>query len=340
MAIKTTLVSGFPKIGDTTEEQKLRRSLHLFDKGELDEERLAQVKNEVTQDVIRIQVDGGVDIVTDGQIRWDDPLTYATRKILGFKHSGLIRYFDTNTFYRQPIAESRLEAPKPISVTDYQFATANSSKPVKAVLTGPFTIAKLSANPFYREEKQLVFDLAHILHREVQALEEAGCQYIHFDEPALLSYKDEFPIVKQAYEVMTAQLTKAEKTIFLNFGNVEGIFPKIFQLPVERIGIDLSIGHPNWDIIKGTKWTKRLVAGVVDARNTKMESEGDIAQAIQGLGDQIDFEALWLSPNFSFEYLPRSNAKKKIELLVKVAKQLNELRPSGAVGQEGASVSS
>jgi len=60
MAIETTILSGFPKIGDTTEEQKLRRSLHQFDKGELSAEELEEVKNDVTCEAIQIQINAGV----------------------------------------------------------------------------------------------------------------------------------------------------------------------------------------------------------------------------------------------------------------------------------------
>ena len=87
MALETTIAGAYPKIGDTTEEQKLRRALHQFDKDELSEEDLERVKNEVTEEVIRQQLDAGIDIVTDGLIRWDDPLTYLARRISGFEIS-------------------------------------------------------------------------------------------------------------------------------------------------------------------------------------------------------------------------------------------------------------
>ncbi|MBI3999607.1 MAG: hypothetical protein HY351_03240, partial [Candidatus Omnitrophica bacterium] len=242
MALETTLAGAYPKIGDSTEEQKLRRALHQFDKSEISEEDLEQVKNEVTEEAIRQQIEAGLDLVTDGLIRWDDPLTYFARRISGFEISGLIRYFDTNTFYRQPIVESRLEFIKPILAPDYQFAQEKSTKPVKAVVTGPYTIAKLSRNHFYREFKQLVFDLAHIIHKEAEALEEAGCRYIQFDEPAVLNHKQDFNLFLQVYEIVTAQLSKAEKTLQLNFGNLEGLYPKILNVNVERIGFELTKG--------------------------------------------------------------------------------------------------
>lgn len=322
MGLETTIIGGYPKIGDSTEEQKLRRSLHQFDQGNLEEEELAQVYNEVTKLALQRQVDAGIDIITDGLIRWDDAVTYLARKIAGFEFRGLIRYFDTNTFYREPIVESRLGALKPLTVDDWRFAAEHTSKPVKAVLTGPFTLAQLSHNQFYREERQLLFDLSHILHREVEALEEAGCLYIQFDEPALLHRKQDLKLFFQAYEIVAAERSKVEKTILFHFGSIEGIYPKILELPVERIGIELTKGHRNWDVFKEGKWSKKLMAGVVDTRNTKMESESEIVELVQRLGDEITLDQVWLTHNHALEFLPRSNADKKMELLAHVAKQL------------------
>ncbi len=318
----TTTAGAYPKIGDATEEQKLRRAFHQFDKGETSEEDLEQVKNEVTELVIKEQIDAGIDMVTDGLIRWSDPLIYEASKIFGYKISGLIRYFDTNTFYREPIVETRLEYVKPILVPDFQFAVEHSSKPVKAVLTGPYTLAKLSKNTFYREFKQLAYDLAHVLHQEVKALEDAGAKYIQLDEPAILSHKDDLKLFFQIYEIVAAQLSGSEKTIFFNFGNLEGIYPKILELPVERVGLELTKGHKNWDVIKAAPFTKKMMAGIVDARNTKMETEAELAAAVNQLGTMTSLEDLWISPSHSLEFLPRVNAQKKLQLLAQVAKQL------------------
>ena len=322
MVLETTLAGAFPKIGDTTEEQKLRRSLHQFDKNEITEEDLALIKNEVTEEVIRLQIEAGLDIVTDGLIRWDDPLRLIVRNITGVEIGGMIRVFDTNTFYRQPLIESRLEFIKPILVDDFLFAQEHSSKPVKVVLPGPYTLAKLSRNQFYREFKQLAFDFAHLLHKEAVALEEAGCKYIQFDEPALLQFKQDLPLFMQVYEILTAQLSKAEKIVQLNFGNIEGIYPKILNLNVERIGIELTPGHKNWEVIKAAQFGKKLMAGIVDARNTKMESEAELVKLLHQLGESVNLDNTWLSTSHSLEFLPRSNARKKIEILSSVAKQL------------------
>ena len=52
-------------------------------------------------------------------------------------------------YYRQPFIEGPVAWREPITVRDYQFAVEHSAKPVKAVLTGPYTLARLSVDKHY-----------------------------------------------------------------------------------------------------------------------------------------------------------------------------------------------
>jgi 5-methyltetrahydropteroyltriglutamate--homocysteine methyltransferase len=333
MALETAIAGGYPKIGDTAEEQKLRRALHQYDKSEIAEEELEAVINQVTEEVVREQIDAGMDLVTDGLIRWNDPLTYHARKMVGYELKGLMRYFDTNTFYREPVVATRVEYSKPLAVSDYQFAASHSQRPVRAIFTGPYTLAKLSRNDFYRDFKQLAYDLAYIIHNEALELEAAGCQHIQFDEPALLHHKDDIQFFFKIYEIVLAQLSKSEKTLLFNFGSIDGIYPKILGLGVDQIGLDLTQGHQNWEVIRQAPFTKKLMAGIVDARNTKMESEAELTEMIRELEKMVPLDNLRLSTNYSLEYLPRGNARKKMELLASVAKQFKS-KPSVAAHVE------
>ncbi|MBI4388222.1 MAG: hypothetical protein HY582_04195 [Candidatus Omnitrophica bacterium] len=326
--MKTTVAGSYPKIGDLTEEQKLRHALHQFDRHEISEENLQAVQEEVTREVIQEQIDSGIDLVTDGLIRWDDPLTYQAGKILGFKTTGLTRYFDTNTFYREPIVATRLESRKPLLASDYQFAASVSQKPVKAVMTGPYTLAKLSKNEFYRNLAQLAYDLAYIFHQEAIFLEEAGCSVIQFDEPAILHHPQDWQLFLRVYEVVTTGLSKAEKVLFLNFGNLGELYPKICNIQVDTIGCELTKDHPNWKILKSASFTKRLMAGLIDARNTKMETEEEILEIVHHLSEIVPLEKVSLAPSHGLEFLPRSVARKKLTLLAKVAKSYQETKVS------------
>ena len=180
----TTVVGDYPKIGANTRAPSLRTAIGRFDAGQISREELRRVEEEVTREIIAEQVEAGIDLVTDGQVRWEDGQTYFASRIGGFTINGLIRYFDTNTYYRQPVADGPLTWREPTVVEDFQFAVANSARPVKPVVTGPYTLARLSRSEHHPSLAHLVLELAEVLNQEAQELEKSGATIIQFDEPA------------------------------------------------------------------------------------------------------------------------------------------------------------
>lgn len=329
-----TVVSHYPKIGDTPEEQLLRRSLTQFDRKEISEADLERVKDEVTRQVIQEQIDAGVEVVTDGQIRWDDALTPLAGKIKGFKLTGLLRYFDTNTFYRQPVLEAELEAPEELVVKDFQFANAISSVPVKALLTGPYTLAKLCRDEHYKNFEEFALKLAMILGEETQRLARVGATVIQFDEPALLGSKKEWPLFKKIWEKLASHFPEELETILLfNFGDLKGLLPQVVELPVTGLGMDLTAGSENWKVLGRAPFTKKLVAGIVDARNTKMETGEELQSSLEKLLNLVSAEDLSLSPNYGLEFLPRESARRKLANLSKVVREFREAKPPALTGR-------
>lgn len=322
-----TPVSHYPKIGDSLEEQLLRRALSQFDRKEIDETELEHIKDTVTRQVIEEQVEAGMEVVTDGQIRWADPLTYLAGKLQGFKMTGLLRYFDTNTFYRQPICEKELAAPESLVVKDFQFANTVSTAPVKVLLTGPYTLAKLSQNHFYDSFEEFAGKLAAILGEETKRLAQAGATLIQFDEPALLQHKNEIALFKKIWEKLGRLLPEEVETIlFLNYGNLQKVYPEIQELPFTTLGLDLATAQENWKVLEKTPLTKKLLAGIVDARNTKLETEEELQERLEKLLRLVSAENVSVSPNYGLEFLPRSVAKKKLSNLSKVVREFREAK--------------
>src|SRR2546425_9835657 len=131
--MQTTVVGNYPKIPNRPLPARLRQAINRRDRGEITSEEVARVADEVTIEVIREQVEAGVDVVTDGQIRWDDDQTYVTMGMSGVERGGLQRYLDTNTYYRQPDIIGPLSWKEPVLARDYLFATEHSPKPLKAI---------------------------------------------------------------------------------------------------------------------------------------------------------------------------------------------------------------
>lgn len=317
--MRTTAVSHYPKIPNRPRPARLRAAIGKLDRGEITADDLARVQDEVTAEVIAEQIEAGLDVVTDGQIRWDDDQTYVAARLDGFEIGGLIRYFDTNTYYRQPDVTGPVRWREPILVRDYEFAAASSSKPVKALLTGPYTLAALSTDSHYNDRRKLVLELAEALQQEARALAAAGAPIIQVNEPAIVRAHDDAPLLVEALAKLFDGV-QAEKYLYTWFGDLHGALPALLEAPVDAIGLDFRMGPANWDALKTSKFDKALGFGIVDARNTKMESPQEIADAIKRVRELVPPDRLYVNPSAGLEYLPREVAFEKVKRMVEGAR--------------------
>ena len=71
----------YPRIGDSSELQLLRRSSSALDRGERNTADVLDAENEMTRRAIADQLNAGLEIITDGQIRWYDPISHIASKL-------------------------------------------------------------------------------------------------------------------------------------------------------------------------------------------------------------------------------------------------------------------
>ncbi len=315
-----TVIGSYPKIPNRPRPARLRNAINRLDRGEIDEAELRRVEDEVTVEVLEEQAEAGLDLLTDGQIRWEDEQTYLARKLSGVSINGLTRWFDTNMYYRQPVIEGPVAWREPITVRDYTFAVEHSAKPVKPVLTGPYTLARLSVDQHYGAVDALAGALAEALNQEAKALQEAGATLIQFNEPAILQHKEDFSQFATVCRRLVDGLT-VETALYLYFGDVEGIYPQLLDLPFDLIGLDFVMGAKNEALLKSAPFTKKLGLGIVDARNSKLESADEIAERIRTLAAGVAPDQVHISPSAGLEFLPREVAQEKLRRLAAGVRQ-------------------
>src|SRR2546422_2215346 len=323
-SIQPTVVGSYPRIGGGAGGQRLRRAITRHDRGEIAPEDLRKVEVEVLQEIVREQASAGVDVVTDGQVTWHDAPSHFAARLEGFEIGALERYFDTNTYYRRPKAKGKVRWVNPITVDDWLAASSASPTPVKAVVTGPYTLATLSANG---ASSDLLWALAEALGNEVNALAHAGASRIQIDEPALTRGK----VLPKGYDELAATLLhgkgRAKTTLFTYFGGVGPFLDDITALPFDFIGLDLVQGAGTLDVLRRSHVEKPLVLGLIDARNTRMEDPRAVAKIAASLADRIPLDHSYLSPSNGLEFLPREKAREKLEILVTAGKLVEEVRP-------------
>ena len=318
--ILTTVVGNYPKIGEGISIPSVRKAIHQHDRKEITDEALEKIFQENTTRIIREQENLGIDIVTDGQVQWEDIVTPVAARLGGCKINGLTRFFNNNVYYRQPIIFDALVWKGPITVDAFTFAKSQAKHTLKAVLPSPFTFAALSIDNHYRDEKALVLALGEILNQEAKALEKAGASIIQFDEPALVFQKEKVNLVLEGLQKAMAGL-KAKKGIRTYFGDLEGTWDSLLDTDMDFIGADFVSSEGNRNALKNRKISKGLGAGCVDARNTQLENPEELEQLIQQLAEKTP--QLVVSPNCGLEFLPHASVGPKLSRMVDVVQKCN-----------------
>jgi 5-methyltetrahydropteroyltriglutamate--homocysteine methyltransferase len=334
MTLTLAHTGSYPRIGDSPELQVLRRAIAGFDRGERTAADLVEAENQMTRRAMEEQIAAGVELTTDGQIRWNDPLSYLAGKLEGVRVNGLLRLFDTNFYFRQPVLEGRPRRTGNLVVADFEFARnlaarKSSAAQVKPVLTGPYTLARLSlaqADEMKPIEARTQA-YAEALAAEIGALADAGAETVQIDEPAILTHAGDWEVFAQSIGLLARARDDARKRgrkmnllLYVYFYDCAPLFHKLVSLPVDGVGLDFTYNPKLADLVAREGSPVPLGLGLVDGRNTKLERPDDAAREIGRMLPRIAGERGWLGPSCGLEYLPRDRAHAKLELLGQIRK--------------------
>jgi 5-methyltetrahydropteroyltriglutamate--homocysteine methyltransferase len=315
MELILTSAGSYPRIGDAPELQRHRRAYAQRERGEITEEQFRQIENELTEATIKEQVEAGLELPTDGQIRWPDPLSYLARGLEGVEVNGLLRFFDTNFYYRQPVVKGPLRRSGSLLLGDYRHAISVSSKPVKPVLTGPYTLARGSIlEGGYGSLRELAQAYAVVLAQEVKELADAGAQVIQVDEPSILRHPEDAEILKEVTGHLARAKGKARLVLATYFGDAAPLYALLQELPVDGLHLDFTYGRTLSRAIQERGSTKTLSLGLIDGRNTKLETFETVFPVLDAVLPRLGNQA-YLSSSCGLEYLPRDRARAKLGAL-------------------------
>src|ERR687888_717086 len=186
MLFPATLVGSYPQPEWLIDRKKLAgrfpprvRAKELW---RVPEPYLAEAQDDATVLAIRAQERAGLDIVTDGEMRRE---SYSNRFATALEgvdidHPGtaLDRSGHPNPVPRVvgPIAR-----PEPVQLRDLEFVKANTSRPVKMTVPGPFTMSQQAQNDFYETDEELGLAYAAAINEEIAELAAAGADFVQVD---------------------------------------------------------------------------------------------------------------------------------------------------------------
>jgi 5-methyltetrahydropteroyltriglutamate--homocysteine methyltransferase len=316
--MKTTVIGAFPKISDQPGGQDLRQALHKQDRGELKESELDAVYDAVTRRAIGELEAAGIDVINDGQIRRDDLLAPFASAWSGVHRGPLERFYDHNTYFRQPTIDGPITSDGTTLVKAFQLAKTIAARELKAAVAGPITFATLAIDKHYRSLEDRVLAVADAIAAEVKGLGAAGAGLVDVEDPGLVYEPQHIELAREAYRRIAA--TGVSIAIQPYFFPADRILETLASFPVAQVGVDVrsreTTALRRLDVFKG----KTVVLGVVDARNTRLETASELGKLIDEALKLVPNDALWVAPTTGLEYLPHDVAMKKLTALAEAAR--------------------
>jgi 5-methyltetrahydropteroyltriglutamate--homocysteine methyltransferase len=316
--LPTTAVGSYPKPPYLLEARRKLRA------GALRPEELRPLEERATREWIELQEQIGLDVLVDGEMYRGDMATYFAEHLSGFRISGLVRSYG-NRYYRKPIIVGEIEWNGPITVEWWRFAQSLTERPVKGMITGPYTLMDWSFNEYYPSRREACLALARALRREVEALVRAGARIIQIDEPAISARPNELPeFAVEAMETVTRGLD-AYFITHICYGAFEFVYPQLLELPADNFDLEMSNSELDLvELFRRHPFTRDLSFGVVDVHSHVVETAGVVEQRIRAALQVLKPEQLWVDPDCGLKTRTRDEAVAKLRAMVEATRRVRK----------------
>jgi len=313
-----TTVGSFPKPPHLLEARR------KFDAKQIRAGELRRIEEQTTREWVSIQEEIGLDVLVDGEMYRGDMATYFANNLDGFKISGLVRSYG-NRYYRKPVITGEVRWCGPITVDWWQFTQGLTKKPVKGMITGPYTMMDWSFNEYYPSRRDACLALAEALHEEVKALAKAGAKIIQVDEPAISARPEELPeFAVEAMEIVTKGID-AYFICHICYGAFEFIYPGMLKLPIDNFDLETSNSELDLvELLRRHPFTKDFSFGVVDVHSHITEDITTVEQRIRRALEVLKPEQLWIDPDCGLKTRTREETIRKLRVMVDAAKKVRK----------------
>jgi 5-methyltetrahydropteroyltriglutamate--homocysteine methyltransferase len=287
---------------------------------------LKTAQDDATALALREMERAGVDVITDGEIRRESYSNRFAAALGGMdvEHPGQVPG-RTGRPIRVPRVVGPIRRTGPALIEDVRFAKANTDRPLRITVPGPFTLAQQCEDHYYRDQRALALDLAEAVNAELRDLEEAGADVLQLDEPYLQARPGQAR--EYALEAIERALRglRAPTALHTCFGYAHVVrdrppgYPFLDELrdcAADQISIESAQQRLDPSIV-ARLGGKQVVLGVLDlADGSPVETPRAVAERVRGALRHIEPDRLWLAPDCGMKYLSRDVAFGKLCALV------------------------
>jgi 5-methyltetrahydropteroyltriglutamate--homocysteine methyltransferase len=270
------------------------------------------------EEVVDVQRSAGLDRIGEGQLRWDDMLAHPLAVHDAVETRGIVRYYDNNNFYREPVVTGDLGTSGDVAA-DLESLSALTDGPLQATLPGPYSLSRLATDEHYGDEAAFLAAVSEFLAAEVAAFD---VETLFLQEPSLVVDPPEEGHDERASEAIdrVARAVDADVVVGTYWGALtEKVHAHLLDADVDAVGYDFVTNHEdNLYNVNEYGTCDDVALGVVDGQNTLIEEPEAIAERVEWFTDQVPsqtFETVYATPNTPPLYLPYSKFEAKLEAI-------------------------
>lgn len=299
------------------------------------------VLDRATAGVVRAQVEAGIDIPTDGEIRRENYIHYQCRHLGGIDFATLtrVRMRGTTDALLPTVTGDITPGPSPL-VRDWTVATAATDRPVKMTLPGPMTIVDSTADVHYGDDRRLAADLAVALNAHLRELADAGCEWIQIDEPVMARKPGDalawgIDALARCFEGVADHVTrvthaccgypahldqvdyeKAPRTAYLDLAAA------LDDAPIDAVSIEDAHRHNDLDALLPRFARTTVILGAVAIASSRLEPVAEIRARLGDAAERAPAGVI-AAPDCGLGYLPTELALAKLRNLSEAAHSLS-----------------
>lgn len=194
-------------LGSWPRSKEVLKALRDKRAGRISKQAFDEIANQSTLEILRAQEKAGINIITDGEQRRDNFISFVAEKIDNVKMlsvSELLEYVEDKASFEEilgtldvpaysltnPAAYGKISRRHPIALDEYLFLKEHTNLPIKVAIPGPYLLSRsmwvegLSVEA-YPTREDLAKDVVQVLREELEDLIQAGVPFVQLDEPVL-----------------------------------------------------------------------------------------------------------------------------------------------------------
>jgi len=329
--IPTTVVGSYPQPHWLVDRDGLLARgvprTHAHEIWRVPEALLEEAQDDATRLAIRDMERGGIDIVSDGEMRRE---SYSNRFALALdgidcEHPGEV----AQRGRRMPVPRvtGKIRRRAAVERRDAEFLVANTDRATKITLPGPFTLSQQAENAFYAEEEEMAMDYAAAVNEELRDLKATGVDAVQLDEPWVRTAPDKaarFGIraINRALDgiagVTIVHLCFGYARVVKEKPSGYTFLPQLADTIAGQISIEAAQPRLDLGVLKDLSG-KTILLGVLDLNDPAVETAEEVAARLRAGLDYVAPERLVAAPDCGMKYLPRDRAFGKLKAMAEGA---------------------